>query len=375
MLFSLRTFFVMLIIALMLGAVSPAMASKKNGSAASAALIDISRLSITRVSASSINGNGVPTNRHHGVLNLFDDGSNFINNTNYTCWLSQPGARHWIKLSFLKLVTVHSVFVETTNQRKPEEYGLELSRVTNIRRHIVKDYDSIPIKGFRTTYKLPEPVSDVNEIMIIFPGPGIVEVSEIKVMGSVPLGTDLTPQKPLVALSDSEIESPHVIKIIRTIRSENDSRMITIAENTYPPRTKVLEAIKEAHFKPKQISEKDKLWWYSEFDRVKIPYAITIEAIDYYVGLVESYRVRRWKSDIEPSSKFIYSAEVEFRENYEKEGKTFQKVYVVDMKLSMRATFASLAGIGFGKERTVIIDRDGKVLAVFGDGKTPVRVS
>ncbi len=45
------------------------------------------------------------------------------------------------------------------------------------------------------------------------------------------------------------------------------------------------------------------------------------------------------------------------------------------MKLSMRATFASLAGIGFAKKRIVVLDRQGRVLAIFGDGKTPTVVS
>ena len=345
------------------------------GSKYNSVLVDISRLSITSVCASSVNGNKPLTNRHYGVLNLFDDGFNFINNINYTYWLTDAQTRHWIKLSFSKPVIIHSVLVETTGKHRPKEYALELSQITRNLKRIIKDYDSIPIKGFRTTYRLPEPVPNINQVVIIFPGPEMIEVSEIKVMGQAPDEIDLTRHKPLIALTDYEAQGPHIIEVQRTIRAENDMRMITIAESTYPPRTEVLEAVKTAHFKLDEVPQENKLWWYSEFDNVRIPYAITGEAIDYYVKLVQGYRRREWKSDIEPSSKFSYSASVEFKNSYEKDEKKFRHVYVVKMKLSMSARFASLAAISFTKERIVVLDRQGKILAIFGDGKTPTVVS
>jgi hypothetical protein len=347
---------------------------KDSGSEYNSTLVDVSQLSITRVSASSVNGNRPLTDKCYGVLNLFDKGSNFINGINYTYWLTDAQLRHWVELTFLKPVTIYSVFVETTGENEPKGYGLEVCRVTKGLEQKVKDYDSITIKGFRTTYNLPEPVSDVNMIRIIFPGPEMIAVSEIKVMGQVMQGVDLTPQRPMISPIEQEVQGPHIIKVQRIIRTENDMRMINIAESTYPPRTEVLEAIKKAHFKLEEVPQ-DKLWWYSEFDGVRIPYAITAEAVDYYVNLVQGYRKREWKSDIEPSSQFTYSAEVVFSEHYEKNENKFQQVYVVNMKLSMRATFASLSAVGFAKERIVVLDRQGKVLAVFGDGETPFMVS
>ena len=46
----------------------------------------------------------------------------------------------------------------------------------------------------------------------------MIEVSEIKVMGKVPDGIDITPQKPFVALvplSDEEIQGNHIIRVER----------------------------------------------------------------------------------------------------------------------------------------------------------------
>lgn len=369
--FQSRIVFVALIVISVFVSGLSAKTSKDSGSEYNSTLVDISRLSITCVSASSVNGN----DKYYGVLNLFDGGSNFINNINYTYWLSVAQPRHWIKLSFKKPVIIHSVLVEITGEHKPKEYALELSQITDELKRVVKEYDSIPIKGFKTTYKLPEPMPDINEVLIIFPGPEMIAVSEIKVMGQALHGVDLTPQRPMISPGDYEVQGPHIIKVQRTIRTENDMRMINIAESTYPPQTEVLEAIKKAYFKLEEVPQEDKLWWYSEFDGVRIPYAITAEAVDYYVNLVQGYRKQEWKSDIEPSSQFTYSAEVVFSEHYEKNENKFRQVYVVNMKLSMRATFASLSAVGFAKERIVVLDRQGKVLAVFGDGETPTIVS
>lgn len=53
-----------------------------------AALIDISRLSITHVSASGVNGERSLNYKYYGVLNLFDNGDNVINGINYAYRLS-----------------------------------------------------------------------------------------------------------------------------------------------------------------------------------------------------------------------------------------------------------------------------------------------
>ncbi len=164
------------------------------------------------------------------------------------------------------------------------------------------------------------------------------------------------------------------LDVSRSINSEIDKRMIDIAENVYPRRSEVVEAIKEAHFKLKEIPTEEKLWWYSEFNGRRIPYSITSEAITYYANLIEKYRDEEWETDIEPRSDFSYSALVELKDSYEKDGKVFKNVYVVDLKLRFSEYRASLSGLFFGKERTVVLTHKGAVLAIFGDGKTEVGV-
>lgn len=166
-----------------------------------AALIDISRLSITHVSASSVNGERSLNNKYYGVLNLFDNDDNVINGTNYAYWLSNTASRHWVKLTFDKPVLIDSATIEITGKRQPKEFALEFSQISGKSKSIIKYFDSVQIKGFRTTYKLPQPITNVSEMVIVFPGPDIIEVSEIRIFGKTQNDVDLAPQRPSIGLS------------------------------------------------------------------------------------------------------------------------------------------------------------------------------
>ena len=75
---------------------------------------------------------------------------------------------------------------------------------------------------------------------------------------------------------------------------------------------------------------------------------------------------------VEPSSKLSYAAAVKFEETFKQGDKVFENVNVVTMKLEFSADFTAegTMALHFNKTRQVILDASGKVLAVFGDGKT-----
>ena len=182
-------------------------------------LIDISRLSITHVSASSVNGNRQLNDEFYGVLNLFDNGNNYIKGINYSYWFSDAESQHWVKLSFDKPVMINSVVVETTGKRRPKEYSLDFSQISGDSKNTIKYLESIPIKGLRTVNELKRPIINVSEIQINFPGPEAVEISEIRVLGKVLDDIEPTLQVPKIGLSKV---SERALKAIR-IRIRNVS--------------------------------------------------------------------------------------------------------------------------------------------------------
>jgi hypothetical protein len=65
-----------------------------------------------------------------------------------------------------------------------------------------------------------------------------------------------------------------------------------------------------------------------------------------------------------------------FHKEFTLDGKSFKNVHVVTLKLTFSQNFAATGteGMHFEKKRIVVLDNDGKVLQVFGDGSTEVPI-
>lgn len=162
----------------------------------------------------------------------------------------------------------------------------------------------------------------------------------------------------------------HVVKITRTASGEAEKKMIAAAESAppaipapVPGQASTTQATKET-------------WWCNVRENVRVPYALNSAALTYYETLVLSYQKKDWKAYIEPSSKFNYEASVKKHDTFTLNNKNYKDVYEVRLKMSFDAQFTENAttGIHIEKERTVVLDLKGTVLAVEGDGETEAPV-
>ena len=155
--------------------------------------VNLGKLGDTIVDAGSVNGGRKLDNAFYGVLNLFDGGHNVINNINYTHWLSDSATRHWLKPRFSAPVEIRSIllefgaaaFVSEDGKRRsyrPEGFALDVTRLIHDRETVEK-LPSFAVDGFRAFYPLSEPLTNVVELVVVFPGPSIVEVAELEVLG------------------------------------------------------------------------------------------------------------------------------------------------------------------------------------------------
>lgn len=163
----------------------------------------------------------------------------------------------------------------------------------------------------------------------------------------------------------------HVIQIKRDAADAVRKKMIAAAEAAVPDQKALSGALAEI-----PLSNDGKQWWHQEQLGIRIPFAVTGAAVDYYSKLIEGWQKQAFKRYSEPFSRLDYHATAEFHENYGHEGRKFVKVHVVTLKLAFSENFAATAteGLSFEKMRTVILDGDGKVLAVSGDGPTEAAV-
>jgi len=159
----------------------------------------------------------------------------------------------------------------------------------------------------------------------------------------------------------------HQVTIRREAKDDTERRLIATAEAAPPPADDVRKAAGEA-----TLPDTEKLWWYKEELGLRIPYAITGDAVAYYTNLVKTYAKQTFNRYVAPSSAVEYQAGVKAHAEFTHDGKSFRDVRVVTLKLTFTQNFCATGteGMSFTKERVVILDATGKVLHIAGDGPT-----
>jgi len=191
--------------------------------------VNLGMLRNTVVDASSVNGSRALDNQFYGLQNLFDGGQNLINGIHYTYWLSDSATRHWIKLRFEIPVEIHSIMLEfnakttlrgalpvalaeadrsATHElpsRRPEEFAIDVRRQVGGEEKVQK-LRSVPVTGFRAFYPLEKPLTDVIELLLVFPGPSMIEVAELEVLGEPSLPVEGIGLGPKLARRDDQLQ-------------------------------------------------------------------------------------------------------------------------------------------------------------------------
>ncbi|MCX6872199.1 MAG: hypothetical protein NTW21_00085 [Verrucomicrobia bacterium] len=177
----------------------------------------------------------------------------------------------------------------------------------------------------------------------------------------------------------------HQVTIRREATDDKQSAMIAAAEAAQPSKEALRKAADArdrndplglAQPKEAPLPAGDKVWWYKEQFGIRIPCAITADAVAYYSELVGTYGKQALNRYMQPSSRLDYHAGVKFHKEFKLDDKTFNDVHVVTLKLIFSQNFVATQteGMQFEKERVVILDAKGKVLHLSGDGPTEVPV-
>lgn len=177
----------------------------------------------------------------------------------------------------------------------------------------------------------------------------------------------------------------HQVTIRREATDDKQSAMIAAAEAAQPSKEALRKAADAgdrndplglAQPKESPLPAGDKVWWYKEQLGIRIPCAITADAVAYYSELVGKYGKQALNRYIQPSSSLDYHATVKFHKEFKLDDKTFHDVHVVTLKLTFDQNFAATMteGMHFEKGRVVILDAEGKVLHISGDGPTEVPI-
>jgi len=202
---------------------------------------------------------------------------------------------------------------------------------------------------------------------------------------------DVSPQRPFIRSFGSQgvdifyrgirgdsATTAFTASVHRHFADANEERLLRIAEETYPSPDAIL-AVAGRLASKQDLRKEKRLWWYDEFDGVRLPYAVTMDGVRYYLALIQA--VARGDSGQTGGipmkrAKFSYTASISSRPStLSRDGRVFRDVYTVDLRLSWSNYCGSLCACSFDLNRTVVLRADGTVLCVFGDQKPMVIVS
>jgi hypothetical protein len=184
--------------------------------------INLGRTSLAAVTASSVNGDRAMDSPFYGILNAFDDGSNWRNGINYTQWLSNYHATGtYAEVRFDVPVTVTSIFTEGAppfSVRLTAEDGTE--QVKNGKDSVAFNPAASKIRRVRLTFE------NNSE--------GVVRVDEIRIMGLTSSETKYEVRPPRVLPTERNLELagdeaftswlyPYLSARKKTVRETDDS--------------------------------------------------------------------------------------------------------------------------------------------------------
>ena len=158
--------------------------------------------------------------------------------------------------------------------------------------------------------------------------------------------------------------------------SDRHHRLVEKAESLFPPSDSIMSL---QNYNVDEIPANESLWWYSTFDGVRIPYAITWEAVEYYLTLLDYYEEGLFEEagtiDVSRAD-FNYETTVTQYDSFQILNYSFGRVYVVTQLLEWDSYCGPLCALFLTARRSVIIDFETEqVLGVFGDGPCLVMVS
>jgi hypothetical protein len=159
------------------------------------------------------------------------------------------------------------------------------------------------------------------------------------------------------------------ISIQRKAPDLHQAGLLARAEATYPSRDVMIAIALQRGHELGSDSSRGNLWWHRGIGPSRLPYAVTLAAIDYYAGLTERFRRRQFREAGTRSlysSRLVYEGSIQHRDRFSVWHSEYRDVYVASLHL-VWAWDDGIFDSFTEATRTVVLDRSGEVLAVSGD--------
>lgn len=167
----------------------------------------------------------------------------------------------------------------------------------------------------------------------------------------------------------SEDEGQYKIQIARSFADRREEAMLRKAEAVYPGPDKMVHDLFRSYWANESPREMAPLWGVLGNDNIESTTTVTARAVRYYYDLSLAER----KNPTLPtgftamSSSLKYEAAIKYFNQYSHGEETFNRVYVADLTLEWAFVCGGLCGMGFTRNKVVVLDSEGDVTAMFLD--------
>jgi hypothetical protein len=169
----------------------------------------------------------------------------------------------------------------------------------------------------------------------------------------------------------SETEGPYTIQIARSFANLTEEALLRKAEAVYPgPNEMIRDALGSSGGRVDELlREMAPIWGEPGNDNIELTNVVTARAVRYYYDLTLAARKEpRLPTGVTALGTALnYKAAIKYLDRYSHGKDAFDSVYVADLTLQWGFTCGGLCGMGFTRNKLVVLDGHGNVVAMYLD--------
>jgi len=169
----------------------------------------------------------------------------------------------------------------------------------------------------------------------------------------------------------SDTEGPYKIQISRSFSDSNEEKMLRKAEAVYSGPSKMVAHVFRSldYWADKPPEEMAPIWGMPGNDNIQATSVVTARAVRYYYDLSLAARANpHLPTGFDAVATVLkYDGLIKHFDRYSHNGKTFENVYVGDLTVEWSFRCGLLCGMGFTRNKLVVLDANGNVIAMYLD--------
>jgi hypothetical protein len=169
----------------------------------------------------------------------------------------------------------------------------------------------------------------------------------------------------------SDTDGPYKIQISRSFNDSNEEEMLRKAEAVYSsPANMIADVFRSlGYFADKAPEDMAPIWGMPGNDNIQSTYIVTARAVRYYYDLSLAAKANpHLPTGFDAVATGLkYNGVIKHFDRYSHKENTFENVYVADLTLEWSFTCGGLCGMGFTRNKLVVLDANGTVIAVYLD--------